>query len=45
MLRERRDALLPGEPPAPYLRLSYAAEEPPALVRGVEIIAEILRAS
>jgi DNA-binding transcriptional MocR family regulator len=38
-------ACFPGEPPGPYLRLSYAAEEPPALVRGVEIIAEILRAS
>jgi DNA-binding transcriptional MocR family regulator len=32
----------PGEPPAPYLRLSYAAEEPPALRRAVEILAEIV---
>jgi DNA-binding transcriptional MocR family regulator len=32
----------PGEPPGSYLRLSYAAEETPSLIRGIEIIAEIL---
>jgi DNA-binding transcriptional MocR family regulator len=32
----------PGEPPGSYLRLSYAAEEAPSLIRGVEIIAGIL---
>jgi DNA-binding transcriptional MocR family regulator len=34
----------PGEPPASYLRLSYAAAEAPALVRGAEILAEVLAA-
>src|SRR5262249_33101742 len=32
----------PSEPPGAYLRLSYSAVEPPALVRAVEILAEIL---
>ncbi len=35
-------ACYPGEPPGEYLRLSYAAEETPALIRGVEILAGIL---
>jgi DNA-binding transcriptional MocR family regulator len=35
-------ACFPGEPPGSYLRLSYAAEEAPALIRGIEIIAGIL---
>jgi len=35
-------ASFPGEPPGPYLRLSYAAEEPPALRRAVEILAGIV---
>jgi DNA-binding transcriptional MocR family regulator len=34
----------PGEPPANYLRLSYAAAEAPVLVRGAEILAEVLAA-
>ena len=34
----------PSEPPGPYLRLSYSAAEPPALVRAVQILAEILAA-
>ncbi len=38
-------ACFPGEPPGSYLRLSYVAEEPPVLVREIEITAEILRAS
>lgn len=33
-----------GEPPGSYLRLSYAAAEAPALVRGAEILAEVLAA-
>jgi DNA-binding transcriptional MocR family regulator len=33
-----------GEPPASYLRLSYASADPPALVRGAEILAEVLAA-
>jgi DNA-binding transcriptional MocR family regulator len=32
----------PGEPPGQYLRLSYAAAEPPALVRAVQILADAL---
>jgi DNA-binding transcriptional MocR family regulator len=32
----------PSEPPGAYLRLSYSAAESPALVRAVEILAEIL---
>jgi DNA-binding transcriptional MocR family regulator len=32
----------PGEPAGPYLRLSYSAAEPPALVRAVEILAGVL---
>jgi DNA-binding transcriptional MocR family regulator len=32
----------PGEPPAPYLRLSYAAEDIPELRRGIEILAAII---
>ncbi len=32
----------PSEPPGPYLRLSYSAAEPPALVRAVQILAGIL---
>ena len=35
-------AYFAGEPPAPYLRLSYAATEPPGLIRGVEILAEVI---
>jgi DNA-binding transcriptional MocR family regulator len=35
-------ACYPGEPPGEYLRLSYAAEEAPSLIRGVEILAGIL---
>jgi len=35
-------ASFPGEPPGPYLRLSYAAEEPPALRRAVELLAGIV---
>jgi DNA-binding transcriptional MocR family regulator len=35
-------ASFPGEPPAAYLRLSYAGEEPPVLQQGVEILAGIL---
>lgn len=38
-------ASFPGEPPGPYLRLSYAAEEPPALRRGVEILAAVIGAA
>ena len=34
----------PGEPPGQYLRLSYASADPPALVRAVEILAEVLAA-
>jgi len=34
----------PSEPPGPYLRLSYSAAEPPALVSAVQILAEILAA-
>ncbi|MGO8885674.1 MAG: PLP-dependent aminotransferase family protein [Streptosporangiaceae bacterium] len=32
----------PGEPPASYLRLSYAAAEIPALLRAVDILADVL---
>ncbi len=32
----------PGEPPAPYLRLSYAEADPPGLVTGVAILAAVL---
>jgi hypothetical protein len=32
----------PSEPPGAYLRLSYSAAEPPALVRAAEILAAIL---
>ncbi|HMG65249.1 MAG TPA: PLP-dependent aminotransferase family protein, partial [Streptosporangiaceae bacterium] len=32
----------PGEPPAPYLRLSYAAEDIPELRRGIEILAAVI---
>jgi DNA-binding transcriptional MocR family regulator len=35
-------ACYPGEAPGPYLRLSYAGEEIPALARGVQILAEVL---
>ena len=35
-------ASYPGEPAGPYLRLSYSAAEPPALVTAVQILAEIL---
>jgi DNA-binding transcriptional MocR family regulator len=35
-------ASFPGEPPAPYLRLSYAAEDIPELRRGIEILAAII---
>jgi len=32
----------PGEPPAPYLRLSYAEADGPALVTGIGILAAVL---
>jgi len=32
----------PGEPPAPYLRLSYAGEDAAALRRAVGVLAEVL---
>jgi len=32
----------PGEPPAPYLRLSYAGEDAPALRRAVAVLADVL---
>lgn len=32
----------PGEPPAPYLRLSYAEADVPALVTGVGILASVI---
>jgi DNA-binding transcriptional MocR family regulator len=35
-------ACFPGEPPGSFLRLSYAAEEAPSLIRGIEVIADIL---
>jgi DNA-binding transcriptional MocR family regulator len=35
-------AFFAGEPPAPYLRLSYAATQQPGLVRAAEILAEVL---
>jgi DNA-binding transcriptional MocR family regulator len=35
----------PGEPPGPYLRLSYAAEDAPTLRRGAELLAEVLAES
>jgi DNA-binding transcriptional MocR family regulator len=35
----------PGEAPGPYLRLSYSAADPPALVRAAGILAEVLAAS
>ncbi len=38
-------ASFPGEPPGSYLRLSYAAEEAPALRRGIDILAEAIAAS
>jgi DNA-binding transcriptional MocR family regulator len=34
-----------AEPPGPYLRLSYAAEEPPSLARGAGILAQVLSGS
>jgi DNA-binding transcriptional MocR family regulator len=34
----------PSEPSGQYLRLSYSAAEPPALVRAVQILADILAA-
>src|SRR5262249_31579808 len=34
----------PSEPPGQYLRLSYSAAEPPALVKAVQILAEIVAA-
>jgi DNA-binding transcriptional MocR family regulator len=37
-------ASFPGEPPASYLRLSYAGEEPPALRQAVRILAEVVTA-
>jgi DNA-binding transcriptional MocR family regulator len=37
-------ASFPGEPPAPYLRLSYSAADVPALVTAVEILAGVLDA-
>lgn len=38
-------ASFPAEPPGSYLRLSYAAEEPPALRRGIDLLAEAIAAS
>jgi DNA-binding transcriptional MocR family regulator len=35
-------AFFAGEPPAPYLRLSYAATREPGLVRAAEILAEVM---
>ena len=35
-------ASFPGEPPGPYLRLSYAGEDAPALRRAVAVLAEVL---
>jgi DNA-binding transcriptional MocR family regulator len=35
----------PGEPPAPYLRISYGAADAAALVTGVRILAEAIAAS
>lgn len=35
----------PGEPPAPYLRLSYAEADSPALVSGIGILAAVLEDS
>jgi DNA-binding transcriptional MocR family regulator len=35
-------ASFPSEPPAAYLRLSYAAEEPPGLRQALEILAEVI---
>ncbi len=35
-------ASFPGEPPAPYLRLSYAAEDGPDLRRGMAILAGVI---
>jgi DNA-binding transcriptional MocR family regulator len=32
----------PSEPPGPFLRLSYAGEEPPALREGVRILAGVI---
>ena len=37
-------ACFPGEPPGSYLRLSYAAEEAPSLIRGAQILADVLNA-
>jgi DNA-binding transcriptional MocR family regulator len=37
-------ASFPGEPPAPYLRLSYSAADVPALVTAAEILADVLDA-
>jgi DNA-binding transcriptional MocR family regulator len=37
-------ACFPAEAPGPYLRLSYAGEEPPALRQAVEILAGVLAA-
>ena len=38
-------ASFPGEPPGSYLRLSFAAEEPPALRRGIDLLAEAIAAT
>ena len=35
-------AFFAGEPPAPYLRLSYAATQQPGLVHAAEILAEVI---
>ena len=35
-------AFFAGEPPAPYLRLSYAATQQPGLVRAAEILADVI---
>jgi len=37
-------ACFPAEPPGPYLRLSYAAQDAPALIRGTQILADVLGA-
>jgi DNA-binding transcriptional MocR family regulator len=37
-------ACFPGEPPGAYLRLSYAAEDATALIRGAQILADVVGA-
>jgi DNA-binding transcriptional MocR family regulator len=35
-------ASFPSEPPASFLRLSYAGEEPPALTQAVRVLAGVI---